>query len=106
MNTYGKMVKEGDTGVGCEFRAMERVRATRAIMVHLVGEPEIAHHDHAFPCKVDSLGRESHECDWRCKTVWPEWVTDEMFHLAARLACETATRRGAYNRGYRPNRAA
>lgn len=94
MNKYGEMVKNGDSGIGCEFRAVNRIRTTRAIMVGLVGEPEIAHSTHKFPAKADG----SHECTLACRPIWPEWVTDEMFDLAARLACETHTRRGAYNR--------
>jgi len=36
-------------------------------------------------------------CSDRCRTVWPEWVTDEMFELAWRAADATATLRGQVN---------
>jgi hypothetical protein len=97
MNAYAEMVKIGDSGIGCNSRAQSRIRTTRHIMVTLVGEPEIAHGTHTFPAKADG----SHECTMGCRPVWPEWVTDEMFHYAARLACEMLERRGAYNRGER-----
>jgi hypothetical protein len=94
---YARMIKSGDHGEGCEARAVTRLRTARSVLVGLVGEPEIAHHDHAFPAKKDG----SHECDSRCRPVWPEWVTDEMFERAVTLACDVVTRRGEYNRGGR-----
>jgi hypothetical protein len=37
-------------------------------------------------------------CDYRCETIWPEWVTPAMFDLAWKLADEIQTKRGEYNR--------
>lgn len=36
-------------------------------------------------------------CSDRCRTVWPEWATDEMFELAWRVADATQTLRGVVN---------
>lgn len=39
-----------------------------------------------------------HECDYRCTTTWPEWVTDELLDQAYRLADMKHTAYGESNR--------
>lgn len=90
----GRMLKRGDTSdIEC-WRTTHRLRVGQGILRSLGIAPEWSHSD----CTRVSFGRVVHACDYRCVCTWPEWVTGDVFDLAYRLANETQTERGAFER--------
>jgi len=67
-------------------------------LLRFVGiEPEWHHSDRTGTIGTGLLQREGHVCDDRCRPIWPEWVTDDIFDAAYRLADLIQTGRGAWH---------
>jgi hypothetical protein len=90
----GRLLKRGDSfDIEC-WRTTHRLRVAHGILLGLGIKAEWEHSDYMGV----EYGVAKHLCDDRCKAVWAEWVSDEMFNLAYSLACEVQDKRGAYHR--------
>lgn len=98
MTNGGRLLRRGDTFDPECWRTTHRLRAGQSILAQAGVEHTWEHSDRKGVVGTGLLMREGHVCDDRCKAVWPEWATDEMFDLAYRLADEIQTERGSWNR--------
>lgn len=90
MITGAYYLKRGDTSDIEDFRMTYRLRLARVILQSTGIEPNIKHDKTAHDVFND--------CDYRCKAEWAEWVNDDIFEHAFRLADEIQTQQGAFNR--------
>ncbi len=90
----GRLLKRGDYHDPECWRTTHRLRVGQGILRSLGIEQTWTHSDSQYA----DFGRMRHSCDYRCKCEWPAWVTGETFDLAFRLADETQTKRGEYER--------
>lgn len=81
-----------------DHRMSHRLQVANSILRSLHIEPEWDHSDNRGLVGTGLLQREDHVCNDACSPIWPEWVSDEVFELAYRLADETQTERGAWHR--------
>lgn len=100
MTTYetngGYLLSQNRTYDYEDSRTTYRLQSAMLILKGLGIEPSV---NHANTRTFDwAVGREHHECDWRCVVAWPEWATPEMFDMAYRLADKAQTARGEHNR--------
>lgn len=86
-------LKRGDTFDIEHWHMTHRLRVAHGILRGLGIESVVKHSDN----EIVEWGRPKHGCDYRCETVWPEWVTNDLFNLAFKLADEYQTRHGAHN---------
>jgi hypothetical protein len=90
----GRAVKNGwFVDIECS-RTTHRRQTAKGILKDLGIEGTWEHSDNMSV----EWGRSKHLCDHRCKIVWPEWVTDEMFDHAYYLADLEVTHQGAHAR--------
>ena len=106
MKTLARYVKHGYLFDPDDSRTTHRLRVAHGI---LLAEGVESHVEHQAPEPFRSgcakhptnANRGVHYpgyCSDQCRTVWPGWVTDEMFDLAATAAEATQTLRGMINR--------
>lgn len=112
LSTIASQVKKGWTHDPECGRTTHRIRVARQLLAEVGIEPTIQHRaeskDGMFrrgACRKNpdspsfgrshfSLGFDIEGCDYNCITVWPSWVTDDMFESAARAADAIQTLRG------------
>ena len=88
-------LKRGTTYDPEDHRMTYRLGKARAILKGMGIEPTI---EHDVDSDKSPLHREYGCNEFRCKSVWPVWVTDKVFELAYALANEAQTRMGEYHR--------
>lgn len=93
----GRLVKRGDTvDIECH-RTTYRLQKAKRLLAAGGIEATWDHSDRTGLVGTGLLQREGHVCDYRCKAVWPEYVTGAMFDLAYRLADEMQTEKGRFH---------
>jgi hypothetical protein len=85
-------LKRGDTHDPECSLTTHRLRVARGILSGMGIEATV---EHGGNFTQGPYGK--HACCDKCKTVWPEWVTDEVFNLAYKLADEVQTQRGRHH---------
>ena len=95
LSTGARYLKRGDTADPECHRMTYRLGVARSILRSQGIEVEWNHSEHTGVIGTGLLQRTGHVCDYRCKAVWPEWVTDEIFNTAFNLADQLQSERGA-----------
>ena len=80
-----------------DARTTYRRKGALGILRQWGGEPTWNHSDNTGLVGTGLLQREAHVCDYRCKPVYPEWVTDEVLATALRASDAMQTARGSYH---------
>lgn len=83
-----RLVKAGRTFDYECSRTTHRIQRTRAILGAMGATPTVDHNPDAVVFDW-ATSKERHECDangHKCVTTWPEWVTDDLFNIAASAA--------------------
>jgi len=91
LSTGAYYLKRGDTYDYEDSRMTNRLQRARMILKNLGIEPVVEH------CQLCKEGAAGGGCWDACKTVWPEWVTNEVFQSAFNLACATIEANAAHN---------
>lgn len=77
------LLKRGDTYDYEDSRMSHRLRRARMILENMGIKPVV---EHCNQCKIGPSRGPMSGCWDACKTVWPEWVTNEVFQAAFNLA--------------------
>lgn len=104
LSTGARWLKRGDTSDPEDHRMTHRLRVALGFL-GTVGITSSVVHDApqpypgntGCPKHPDNRGRGLYDpgyCSDRCKTVWPEWVTDDMFNDAFAAASALQNLRG------------
>jgi hypothetical protein len=93
MTAGGYSLKRGDTHDPECSLTTHRLRIARGILRGMGIEGTVEHGGNFVQGPYAK-----HVCCDKCKTIWPSWVTDEIFNLAYRLADEVQTERGMAHR--------
>lgn len=96
MTTGGRYLKRGDTFDPECHRTTYRLGLARRLLAVDGIAPEWEHSDREGLVGTGLLQRTGHVCDDRCRAVWPEYVTDEVFDRAYALADALQSARGAH----------
>lgn len=97
LTTGARYLARGDTFDPEDSRMTHRLRIARGILAGQGIEPTVNHADTPDTIVVE-WGRPKHACNYRCETVWPEWVGHATFNAAFALADAIQNERGGYNR--------